>query len=70
MSQPYCCPVCMGNGLVPNGFYNKTGNTWTSTSASPETCRSCQGTGVVWNNNESELKTFLFDSGRPLIKSE
>lgn len=42
------CPVCNGNGLVPNGFYNMTGNIWTTADASPEQCRSCGGRGIVW----------------------
>lgn len=51
MSQPFRCPVCNGNGLVPNGFYSKTGETWVSYSTQPETCRSCNGTGVVWGHD-------------------
>jgi len=46
--QPYCCPVCGGNGLVPNGFYRQVGGKWMSTSLEPEKCRSCNGTGIVW----------------------
>ena len=42
------CPVCGGNGLVPNGFYLQTGGTWLSSSLAPETCRACNGTGVLW----------------------
>jgi len=45
---PHCCPVCRGNGIVPNGFYNQTSGYWTTNSTAPDTCRSCQGTGVVW----------------------
>ena len=45
---PYCCPVCGGNGLVPNGFYNQVGGMWSSTDATPEKCRACNGTGIVW----------------------
>lgn len=36
------CPVCDGNGLIPAGFYEKTPNIF------PITCRSCKGTGVLW----------------------
>ena len=46
--QAYKCPVCEGNGLVPNGFYNQTDGQWSSTSITPEICKSCKGTGVVW----------------------
>ena len=45
---PYQCPVCGGNGKVPNGFYNQTGGEWSTTSTTPEICRSCDGTGIVW----------------------
>ena len=41
------CPVCGGNGLVPNGFYNQTSGYWSTSSISPETCRTCNGTGVI-----------------------
>jgi len=47
-SGPYTCPVCNGNGLVPNGFYTQTSGQWGSTDATPEKCRSCNGTGIVW----------------------
>ena len=43
------CPVCNGNGLVDNGFYLSAGNTgtWTTSSAEPDTCKSCAGKGYV-----------------------
>jgi hypothetical protein len=46
--KPYMCPVCCGNGLVPNGFYNTVSGLGSTTSITPETCRSCNGTGVVF----------------------
>jgi len=46
--DPYICPVCGGNGLVANGFYNQIGGEWSTTSITPEQCRSCNGTGIVW----------------------
>lgn len=42
------CPVCGGNGLVPNGFYNTVTGIGSTTSITPETCRSCNGTGIVF----------------------
>lgn len=45
---PHRCPVCNGNGLVPNGFYMQTSGHWSTSSITPETCRSCNGTGIVW----------------------
>ena len=49
--KPHICPVCKGNGLVPNGFYAQTGGVWSSTSTEPEKCRTCDGTGIVWSND-------------------
>jgi len=42
-----CCPVCNGNGIVSNGFYNQTTGDWTTSSTEPETCRSCHGSGYL-----------------------
>lgn len=44
---PHRCPVCGGKGIVPNGFYSSTNDTWSTTSVEPETCRSCGGNGVI-----------------------
>ena len=46
------CPVCLGNGLVPDGFYGTTRQEdgcllWTSGDANSEICRSCDGKGYV-----------------------
>jgi hypothetical protein len=52
MRIPYRCPVCDGKGLVPNGFYRAVGmNEWGSSSASPETCRTCKGIGIIWSDD-------------------
>ena len=48
--KPHVCPVCGGNGLVPNGFYTQVTGRWSTTSTSPERCRTCGGTGVIWPN--------------------
>lgn len=40
------CPICTGSGLVDEGFYRRTSNTWTSAGGS-ERCRSCAGRGYV-----------------------
>lgn len=50
--QPYKCPVCDGRGFVPNGFYNTTTQEYVSVNTIPETCRSCGGTGIIWDNAE------------------
>lgn len=45
---PHRCPVCNGNGIVPNGFYMQTSGYWSTSNITPEKCRSCGGTGIVW----------------------
>ena len=45
MAVPYKCPVCNGTGQVPAGFYD----TETSINPQAEKCRSCEGTGIVWD---------------------
>lgn len=47
MKAPHKCPVCGGNGLVPNGFYEQTSGCWSAIDAIPETCRTCNGSGMV-----------------------
>lgn len=42
----YKCPVCMGSGLVPNGFYLNAFNNTTSQVTS-EKCRTCNGSGII-----------------------
>lgn len=53
--EPHKCPVCNGNGLVPNGFYTQTTGRWSSANVEPERCKSCNGKGVVWNTNLTPL---------------
>lgn len=45
--KPHICPVCNGKTTVPNGFYNTLGAS-SSTNSEPETCRSCNGKGIIW----------------------
>jgi len=54
---PYLCPVCMGKGLVPSGFYTLLD---VSSSASPEQCKPCAGTGIVWGVSDviNNLKNY------------
>lgn len=54
ISRPFVCPICGGNGLVTNGFYNQTSGYWSTTCIIPETCRTCNGTGIVWSNNKKD----------------
>lgn len=45
---PFRCPVCNGSGCVPQGFYDGMNGTIGTGHTAPDTCRSCQGTGIVW----------------------
>jgi DnaJ-class molecular chaperone len=47
-SKPYCCPVCGGRGLVPQGFYTAIGvHYFSATNTAPEKCRTCFGSGYI-----------------------
>jgi len=49
-TSPHCCPVCNGTGHVCRGFYDPYYDRMYQTASTPEvvTCRSCNGTGVLW----------------------
>lgn len=48
--SPHKCPVCNGRGRVPAGFYEQgvSGERYTLSDLTPETCKSCKGRGVIW----------------------
>lgn len=48
MSKPHKCPVCLGQGKVPLGFYNFEEYNYITTAIVQEVCRSCHGEGVIW----------------------
>ena len=52
--EPHRCPVCQGNGLVPNGFYRQTSRAWSTSDATPEQCKSCAGSGLVWSISSNQ----------------
>ena len=56
--QVKTCPVCTGNGIVDEGFYRRTSDTWTSCGGS-EKCRSCNGRGYVIIPEEEFKKNTL-----------
>ncbi len=61
MSHTERCPVCGGNGQVPNGFYGTTNVQggvllWVSGGTAPETCRTCNGMGMVVIDDKGEIK--------------
>lgn len=52
---PHTCPVCKGNGMVPNGFYNQTTGAWATSSITPDQCRSCLGSGIIWSSSPEQI---------------
>jgi len=46
------CPVCNGNGLVGEGFYNQVSGQWSTTNTNFEKCRSCNGKGHITIDGE------------------
>lgn len=48
------CPVCGGSGFVDNPFYISTNNIGNKSSNSTAfvTCRTCQGTGIVFDETK------------------
>ena len=48
------CPVCTGSGIVEEGFYQRTSNTWTSCGGI-EKCRACSGKGWVEVNESNHI---------------
>lgn len=60
--KPHICPVCKGKRTVPGGFYrmNLQGEWSGASSESDEICRTCQGTGMVWEpENETLMQTII-----------
>ena len=55
------CPVCNGNGLVSAGFYNSGGDYpyGTTSTTTPEQCRSCQGRGYILLKEETNENPFI-----------
>ena len=53
------CPICVGCGNVPGGFYNAiVGHIdgWTSANSS-EMCRACNGKGIIYEGGLMECET-------------
>lgn len=61
--KPFTCPVCTGTGALPFNFYGETGYynfgegtsgtiSWTTSTGAKTTCRSCNGKGLVWRDEE------------------
>lgn len=46
--NPHKCPICEGHGMVPGGFYTALAGCGSTSNVTAETCRSCDGNGVLW----------------------
>ena len=51
MTTPHRCPICQGQGTVPPGFYEEL-NTGTSISSNRPICRTCGGSGLLWESQD------------------
>jgi len=40
---PHTCPVCLGRGEMPPGFYSNSADV-----RFPETCKKCKGNRIIW----------------------
>lgn len=49
---PHKCPVCVGGGTVPGGFYDPS-FAFASSAMPREKCRTCNQTGLVWQNDST-----------------
>jgi len=58
MRVPHRCPVCNGRGHVPNGFYGTTNDEWTTSSLTPDVCKTCNGGGIVWSEDQDFYKQY------------
>ena len=60
---PHKCPVCGGTGQVDSSFYD--GNHYATTTTIPaETCRTCWGSGIVWEHVTVKVRPCVSDSYR------
>lgn len=48
------CPICEGHGNVQGGFYNQLPNCPCMSSVTSEQCRNCDGTGIVYVQQQNE----------------
>lgn len=57
MSTPHKCPVCEGRRSLPAGYYALSlEGTSVHSSTLPETCRTCLGSGILWDPSTSFVR--------------
>lgn len=49
---PHKCPICLGTGNVPGGFYNCCPGGYPTSANTMEPCRSCEK-GIIWEMRNS-----------------
>ena len=62
------CPICTGSGIVDEGFYRRTSDTWTSCGGT-EKCRACNGKGyVIIPEINRDVERWVYLSSIPDLK--
>lgn len=46
--KPHRCPICEGVGLVSGSFYNSLPGCGGTTADVVQSCRQCNGSGIIW----------------------
>ena len=54
----HLCPVCLGTGNVPGGFYNCCPGGYPTSANCLESCRACGGRGVVDEAPQSSFTVY------------
>ena len=55
MKIPFSCPVCHGHGTVQKPTWVAGDqNTWISSEINLYPCPSCNGTGIIWGEQEEQ----------------
>lgn len=58
---PHTCPVCNGAGRVSRPPWVAGDVTeWSSSSAGPYPCQSCNGTGIVWETETTDSAIYRY----------
>lgn len=58
---PHKCPVCEGSGKKPASFYGES----TNTGGNLVQCKSCYGTGIVWDYSTPPYNPFPYIPPNP-----
>lgn len=59
------CPVCLGRGIVPHGFYIPS-PAFGATSTAPEQCRTCRGRTIIQRPDDDRIEILRAMTVNPL----